>query len=128
MSRQSLASLMESLGPEGFYHRVCSLLNEGKLTSDDFSYYELADACGVLPRLRHMNELRQPIHSLSAALQESNPGVGTNLFQVITGELKQQYRLGYDPPPGPRRFRRIEVTTTRKGVVVKTRGGYMPSS
>jgi len=48
--------------------------------------------------------------------------------QTITGELKQQYRLGYDPPPGPRRFRHIQVVTTRKGVVVKTRGGYMPSS
>lgn len=48
--------------------------------------------------------------------------------QTITGELKQQYRLGYDPPPGPRRFRRIQVTSTRKGVVVKTRGGYLPSS
>jgi len=48
--------------------------------------------------------------------------------QTITGELKQQYRLGYDPPPGPHRFRRIQITSTRKGVVVKTRGGYMPSS
>ncbi|HEX6739982.1 MAG TPA: VWA domain-containing protein [Vicinamibacteria bacterium] len=44
----------------------------------------------------------------------------------IVGELKHQYRLGYDPPPGPSRFRRIAVSTTRKGVVVKTRSGYMP--
>ena len=35
----------------------------------------------------------------------------------IVGELKHQYRLGYDPPPGPARFRRVEVATTRKGVV-----------
>ena len=34
-------------------------------------------------------------------------------------ELKHQYRLGYDPPPGPPRFRRIEVRSTRKGVVVQ---------
>ncbi len=47
---------------------------------------------------------------------------------TIVGELKHQYRLGYDPPPGPPRFRRIAVTTTRKGVVVRTRNGYMPQS
>jgi Ca-activated chloride channel family protein len=44
----------------------------------------------------------------------------------VVGELKNQYRLGYDPPPGPARFRSIAVTTTRKGVVVKTRSGYLP--
>jgi Ca-activated chloride channel family protein len=46
----------------------------------------------------------------------------------IVGELKHQYRLGYDPPPGPSRFRRVEVRATRKGVVVKTRSGYVPRS
>lgn len=46
----------------------------------------------------------------------------------IVGELKHQYRLGYDPPLGPARFRRIAVTTTRKGIVVKTRSGYVPES
>lgn len=101
MSRQSLSSLMESLGPEGFYHRVCTLLNEGKLTSDDFSYYELADACGVLPRLRSMNEFRQPLGHIPTALQESNPGVGTNLFQVVTGELiGRQVIAGYEESSG----------------------------
>ena len=44
----------------------------------------------------------------------------------IVGELKQQYRLGYDPPPGPPRFRRIDVRSTRKGVVFRTRRGYVP--
>jgi Ca-activated chloride channel family protein len=44
----------------------------------------------------------------------------------IVSELKQQYRLGYDPPPGPPRFRRIDVRTTRKGVLLRTRGGYVP--
>jgi len=47
---------------------------------------------------------------------------------TIVGELKHQYRLGYDPPPGPSRFRRVEVTTRRKGVSVKTRSGYVPQS
>jgi len=44
----------------------------------------------------------------------------------IAGELKHQYRLGYDPPSTPAHFRRIEVRTTRKGVIVKTRRGYLP--
>jgi VWFA-related protein len=46
--------------------------------------------------------------------------------QRIVTELKHQYRLGYDPPPGPPRFRRIDVRSTRKGVTVKTRRGYLP--
>jgi Ca-activated chloride channel homolog len=46
----------------------------------------------------------------------------------IVEELKHQYRLGYDPPDGPPHFRRIEVKTTRKGVVVRTRNGYLPPS
>jgi Ca-activated chloride channel family protein len=46
----------------------------------------------------------------------------------IVSELKQQYRLGYEQPAGPSRFRRIEVRATRKGVVVKTRSGYVPQS
>jgi Ca-activated chloride channel homolog len=48
--------------------------------------------------------------------------------EQIAGELKHQYRLGYDPPEGPARFRRVEVRTTRKGVFVRTRSGYVPSS
>ncbi len=47
---------------------------------------------------------------------------------LIALELKYQYRLGYDPPEGPPRFRRVEVRTTRKGVLVRTRSGYFPSS
>ncbi len=45
---------------------------------------------------------------------------------AILAELKHQYRLGYDAPPGPPRFRRVEVLSTRKGVLVKTRSGYVP--
>lgn len=46
----------------------------------------------------------------------------------IATELKHQYRLGWDPPAGPGRFRRVVVLTTRKGVTVRTRSGYMPPS
>lgn len=44
----------------------------------------------------------------------------------IVSELKHQYRVGYDPPSGPPRFRRVDIRSTRKGVVVKTRRGYVP--
>jgi Ca-activated chloride channel family protein len=47
---------------------------------------------------------------------------------LIALELKHQYRVGYDAPEGPPRFRRVEVRTTRKGVLVRTRSGYVPSS
>lgn len=45
----------------------------------------------------------------------------------IVNELKTQYRIGYDlPEAGPRGFRRVEVRSTRKGVTVRTRSGYVP--
>lgn len=46
----------------------------------------------------------------------------------IAGELKHQYRLGWDPSEGPARFRRVRVIATRKGVTVRTRSGYLPPS
>lgn len=46
----------------------------------------------------------------------------------IALELKHQYRLGYAAPEGPARFRSVEVRTTRKGVVVRSRSGYIPPS
>jgi Ca-activated chloride channel homolog len=46
----------------------------------------------------------------------------------IVDQLKHQYRLGFDPAPGPARLRRLDVRTTRKGVMVHTRSGYMPPS
>jgi Ca-activated chloride channel family protein len=44
----------------------------------------------------------------------------------IAGEVSFQYRLGYEPPTGPAGFRRVEVRTTRKGVAVRARRGYVP--
>lgn len=94
MHGTSIRTLIESHGPAGFYHKVIELLNEQKLSPDDFSYYELADACGVLPRLRALRESLPLLERGGAApdgvthlLQESNPGVSTALFQVVTGEL-----------------------------------------
>jgi Ca-activated chloride channel family protein len=53
------------------------------------------------------------------------PGLKAAAEQVAA-EVKHQYRLGYAPPEGPSRYRRIQVTTTRRGVVVRTRSGYQP--
>jgi Ca-activated chloride channel family protein len=61
-----------------------------------------------------------------AAFTVSEFGPLRKAAEQIVQELKHQYRLGYDPPTGPSRFRRIQVLSTRKGVVVKTRSGYVP--
>jgi Ca-activated chloride channel homolog len=63
-----------------------------------------------------------------AAFLVSDLGGLQQAAQTIVGELKHQYRLGYDPPQGPPGFRRIDVRSTRKGVVIKTRSGYQPRS
>jgi len=62
-----------------------------------------------------------------AAFAVSDFGALRQAAAQIANELKTQYRLGYDPPVGPPRFRRVQVKTTRKGVVVRTRSGYVPS-
>jgi Ca-activated chloride channel family protein len=65
-------------------------------------------------------------HSGGAAFVVSDFGGLRTAADRIAYELKHQYRLGYDPPEGPSRFRRVEVRTTRKGVQVRTRSGYVP--
>ncbi|WP_437227459.1 hypothetical protein SH661x_000360 [Planctomicrobium sp. SH661] len=130
MHGTSLKTLIESHGPAGFYHQVVELLNEKKLTPDDFSYYELADACGVLPRLRTLQQssvFDRPLSTpdaMSHLLQESNPGVGTHLFQVVTGELIGRKVIeGYEDDAGfigdrlvtviPSRFRNTKIAGFR---------------
>jgi Ca-activated chloride channel family protein len=46
----------------------------------------------------------------------------------ISDELKHQYRIGYVPLESGNRFRKILVKSTRKGVVIRTRSGYVPRS
>lgn len=87
MQKHNTKQLIESLGPQQFYNKVCDLLDERKLTPDDFSYYELAEACGVLPQLKSLRESFTPNTLPNGLLQESNPGVNSSLFQVMTAEL-----------------------------------------
>jgi Ca-activated chloride channel family protein len=62
------------------------------------------------------------------AYRVSNPAALKLAADRIAGDLKHQYRLGWDPPSGPSRFRRVVVQSTRKGVTVRTRSGYVPPS
>jgi Ca-activated chloride channel family protein len=79
-----------------------------------------AKGAGVLARYTEM--------SGGASFTVSDPqGLRVASLQII-GELKHQYRLGYDPPDGPPGFRTIEVRATRKGIRVRTRRGYVPPS
>jgi Ca-activated chloride channel homolog len=75
---------------------------------------------GVLHRYAEM--------SGGATFIVSEPRRLSEAARQIVEELKHQYRLGYDPPDGPPGYRSIEVRTTRKGVRVRTRNGYVPPS
>src|SRR5262245_19843721 len=92
--------------------------------SDYFTGAERPTAANKgLPLLRRYAEL-----SGGAAFTVSDfPRLREAAAQIVD-ELKHQYRIGYEPLSGPPRFRRIEVRTTRKGVQVRTRSGYMPPS
>jgi hypothetical protein len=101
MQGTSLKGLIESLGAAGFYQKVCTLLNEKTLSVDDFSYYELAEACGVLPRLSRLRGWQPGDAPAVQLLQETNPGLSTNLFQVVTGELIARKVIeGYEDDSG----------------------------
>lgn len=101
MQRTNMKGLIESLGAEGFYHKLCTLLNEKQLSVDDFSYYELAEACGVLPTLRRLHEWSPPGAPVASLLRESNPGMSSSLFQVVTGELiGRKVIQGYEDSTG----------------------------
>jgi VWFA-related protein len=62
-----------------------------------------------------------------AAFVVSDFGSLRDAAHRIASELGHQYLLGYDPPQGPPRFRRVEVRSTRKGISVRTRSGYLPT-
>ncbi len=81
---------------------------------------EAAAAAETLARYAEM--------SGGAAFRVSNVAGLRIAAERIASELKHQYRLGWDPSHGPSRFRRVVVSTTRKGVTVRTRSGYLPPS
>jgi Ca-activated chloride channel family protein len=84
---------------------------------------EAAEAAAATETLARYAEL-----SGGSAFRVSNPAALRVAADRIAGELKHQYRLGWDAPTGPSRFRRVVVQSTRKGVTVRTRSGYVPPS
>ncbi len=101
MRGQDLHDWVESLGAEGFYHKVCGLLNEQRLTPDDFSYRELAAATGVLGELTRLQSGWGDGKPATALLRESGTGVNSSLFQVVTGELiGRKILAGYEDEAG----------------------------
>jgi VWFA-related protein len=52
------------------------------------------------------------------------------VYEQIEEDLRYQYSLGYTPERSDKStaFRRIQLTTKQKGLVVQTREGYYPSS
>jgi Ca-activated chloride channel family protein len=72
-------------------------------------------------------------HGLERASREtggltfSNPGHRTaEVFSKIESDLRNMYVLGFTPPADARdgKFHRLDVTTTRADLVVRTRAGY----
>jgi Ca-activated chloride channel family protein len=84
---------------------------------------EAAEAAAATETLARYAEL-----SGGSSFRVSNPAALRFAADRIANELKHQYRLGWDAPNGPARFRRVVVQSTRKGVTVRTRSGYEPPS
>ena len=84
---------------------------------------EAAQAAAALEALERYAALSGGI-----AFRVSSPAALHQAADRIAGELKTQYRLGWDAPQGPARFRRVVVQSTRKGVTIRTRSGYVPPS
>ncbi|MDE3164750.1 MAG: VWA domain-containing protein, partial [Acidobacteriota bacterium] len=50
------------------------------------------------------------------------------IYREIEEDLRNQYSLGYTPPPSTgSRYRHIHLATRQKGLLVQTREGYYPS-
>jgi Ca-activated chloride channel family protein len=69
---------------------------------------------------------RYALLSGGGAFRVSDFGALKEAALQIASELRHQYQLGYHPPGGTPRFRRIEVRSRRKGVALRTRRGYLP--
>jgi hypothetical protein len=114
MQGANLKGLIESLGAEGFYQKLCTLLNEKQLSVDELSYRELAEACDVLPQLRRLREWSPNGTPVASLLRESNPGANTSLFQVVTGELIGRKVIeGYEDSSGFIGDRLVSVMSSR---------------
>jgi len=69
---------------------------------------------------------RYALLSGGGAFRASDFGALRKAALQIADELRHQYQIGYYPPAGSPRFRRIEVRSQRRGVALRTRSGYYP--
>ena len=63
-------------------------------------------------------------------LRADTVGSLPDAFSKIAAELRTQYMIGYYPLNKERdeKYRKIAVSTVRKGVVIRARPGYLASS
>lgn len=152
----AVATLSEVVVHEGFGRRAIVVTTDGVDTSSETSVETaVAKAKSVdLPvyAIRVISPVDDPAsdlflgihgaHSRGAdALRRFTAETGGQTFegsqwgqlaaasQRIREEVKTQYRIGYTPdnPRDDNGFRRVEVSTRRRGVEVRTRRGYYPT-
>jgi Ca-activated chloride channel family protein len=82
--------------------------------------YAVAMASPPSPLLASLTSL-----SGGRLLEARNRRAADQAATTIAAELRQQYLLGYAPPPGPPGWRDITVTTVRPGLSVRARRGYV---
>ncbi len=126
------------------------VLSDGLDTGSDIpltTLVELAQSAGVVvycvkysSRMRFLSPggaIAQAVsHGLERLSRETGglifPNPGRNapeVFSKIESDLRNLYMLGFTPPDAPDgRFHTLEVTTTRPGLVVRTRPGYWSGS
>ena len=152
----AVATLSQVMVHEGFGRRAIVLTTDGVDTSSNVSVEEaVVRAKAVdLPvyAIRVISPVDDPKNDLflgvhgahyrgeealrrfasetgGAMFQGSEWGQLVTASQRIREEMKTQYRIGYIPdnPRTDDGFRRIEVSTRRRGVEVRTRKGYYPT-
>jgi Ca-activated chloride channel family protein len=151
----AVATLSDHVVHEGFGRRAIVVTTDGIDTSSEITVEEaVANAKAVdLPvyAIRVISPVDDPENDLflgvhgahfrgEEALRRFTAETGGDMFegsqwgQLVTAsqrireEMKTQYRIGY-VPINPRKdagFRRIQVSTPRRGVEVRTRKGYYP--
>lgn len=109
------------------------------ILSDGLDRYSRASADEVRGRARKAGVLIYPVvigsaaPSLLADLAQITGGRTVRVdrtsglaraFTDIAFELRHQYLLGYEPPAGPRGWRRLAVAVSGRELVVRARSGY----
>ena len=108
-----LAGLMKDVPAAEGARRVLRFVREGlgakKFNADNFSYKTLGFVLGAIDPYNEVDSFRRTcaqaqsteMYGAEALLTESNPGVSSNAFQIITGELIASKMIeGYETEEG----------------------------